>query len=244
MVKRHRPALDCPGVFLKGSPCSCVQYNPSVLRRNVESVFPRRFPGLQIKVTHLLEQLAHRLAQYSPRELTLDYPEAGILVPVTNNAAEPEIVFTQRAAHLKTHRGQVAFPGGKRDVEDATLLDTALRESWEEIGLPRKDVRVLGKLSQVVSRYGIVVTPYVGLVPQDIAFKPNLEELDSVFKVPISFFLEDQRLRTDTLSFLNYTLYVPCYEWQGYHIWGMSAIVLVDLLNTAFDADIDMLESP
>lgn len=204
----------------------------------------REVSGFAEKVTHLLEQLARRLAQYNPRELTLDYPEAGILVPVTDNATEPQIIFTQRAAHLKTHRGQVAFPGGKRDLEDATLLDTALRESWEEIGLQRGDVRVLGKLSQVVSRYGIVVTPFVGLVPEGTAFEPNLEELDSVFKVPISFFLEDRRLRTDTLSFLNYTLYVPCYEWQGYHIWGMSAIVLVDLLNTAFDAGIDLLESP
>ena len=193
---------------------------------------------------HLLDQLAHRLAQYRPRELTLDYPEAGILVPVTDNSVEPEIIFTQRAAHLKTHRGQVAFPGGKRDREDATLLDTALRESWEEIGLMREDVKVLGMLSQVVSRYGIIVTPFVGLVPEGLAFTPNLDELDSVFSVPISFFLEDRRLRTDTLSFLDYTLYVPCYEWQGYHIWGMSAIVLVDLLNAAFDAGIDMLEPP
>ncbi|WP_097460508.1 NUDIX hydrolase [Mangrovitalea sediminis] len=192
----------------------------------------------------MLDQLAHRLARYRPRELTLDYPEAGILVPVTDNPVEPEIIFTQRAAHLKTHRGQVAFPGGKRDREDATLLDTALRESWEEIGLMREDVRVLGMLSQVVSRYGIIVTPFVGLVPEGMSFTPNLDELDSVFSVPISFFLEDRRLRTDTLSFLDYTLYVPCYEWQGYHIWGMSAIVLVDLLNAAFDAGIDMLEPP
>jgi len=190
----------------------------------------------------LLKQLEERLAVNRPRRLVLDYPEAAVLVPVTNRDRDPQIIFTQRAAHLSTHRGQVAFPGGKRDAEDPDLVTTALRETHEEIGVRPEDVRVVGGLGQVVSRYGILVSPFVGVVGEELELTPNLDELDSIFKVPVSFFLEDRRHRTDPLSFLDFTLHVPCYLWEGYQIWGLSAIVLVDLLNTAFDADIDLLE--
>lgn len=171
----------------------------------------------------------------------MDYPEAAILVPITDHATAPEVLLTQRAAHMNTHRGQVAFPGGKRDANDADLLATALREAQEEIGLLPEDVRVLGGLSQVVSLHRILVTPFVGLVPDAKDFLPTSDELDSVFKVPVDFFLEDKRQRTDTINFMDFKLFVPCYSWEGYQIWGLSAIVLVELLNTAFDAGIDLL---
>ena len=188
--------------------------------------------------------LTERLSNYAPRQLALDYPEAGILVPVTDNQRDPEMIFTLRSANLKTHRGQVAYPGGKRDPEDVSLAATALRETHEEIGLPPDQVKVIAPLSQVMSLHRILVTPYVGVVPGDHPLEPNLAEIESVFRVPISYFLEDKRARTDTLSFLNSTLYVPCYQWERYQIWGLSAVVLVDFLNAVYDAGIDILEPP
>ncbi|KPQ27607.1 MAG: putative NTP pyrophosphohydrolase [Marinobacter excellens HL-55] len=188
--------------------------------------------------------LTERLSNYAPRQLALDYPEAGILVPITDNPREPEMIFTLRSAHLKTHRGQVSYPGGKRDPSDASLAATALRETHEEIGLPPDQVQVIAPLSQVMSLHRILVTPYVGVVPGDHPLEPNPAEIESVFRVPISFFLEDRRERTDTLSFLNSTLYVPCYRWERYQIWGLSAVVLVDFLNAVYDARIDILEPP
>lgn len=188
--------------------------------------------------------LAERLSGYAPRQLALDYPEAGILVPVTNNHQQPELIFTLRSANLKTHRGQVSFPGGRRDLTDTSLEATALRESHEEIGLPPEHVHVIAPLSQVMSRYGILVTPYVGVVPEDYPLVANPAEIESIFQVPIDFFLEDQRERTDALSFLNHTFYVPCYRWERYQIWGLSAVVLVDFLNAVYDVGIDLLEPP
>jgi len=188
--------------------------------------------------------LTERLSNYAPRQLALDYPEAGILVPITDNERDPEMIFTLRSSNLKTHRGQVAYPGGKRDPDDASLIATALRETHEEIGLPPDQVKVIAPLSQVMSLHRILVTPYVGVVPGDHHLEPNPHEIESVFRVPISWFLEDQRERTDTLSFLNSTLYVPCYRWQQYQIWGLSAVVLVDFLNAVYDAGIDILEPP
>lgn len=186
--------------------------------------------------------LAERLSGYAPRQLALDYPEAGILLPVTDNHNRPEIIFTLRSANLSTHRGQVSFPGGRRDPEDASLEHTALRETHEEIGLPPEQVEVVAPLSQVISRYGILVTPYVGVVPESHPLSANPAEIESIFRVPIEFFLEDRRERTDALSFLNNTFYVPCYRWQRYEIWGLSAVVLVDFLNAVYDAGIDLLE--
>ncbi|MDX1635950.1 MAG: CoA pyrophosphatase [Marinobacter sp.] len=188
------------------------------------------------------DMLTERLAGYAPRQLALDYPEAGILVPVTDNPDRPEIIFTLRSANLSTHRGQVSFPGGRRDPEDHSLEQTALRETHEEIGLPPDQIHVVAPLSQVLSRYGILVTPYVGVVPEDHPLSANPAEIESIFRVPVDFFLEDRRERTDALSFLNNTFYVPCYRWQRYEIWGLSAVVLVDFLNAVYDAGIDLLE--
>ena len=188
--------------------------------------------------------LTKKLSNYAPRQLALDYPEAGILVPVTDDENNPEMIFTLRSANLKTHRGQVSYPGGKRDPEDSSLAATALRETHEEIGLPPDQVDVIAPLSQVMSRYGILVTPYVWVVPGDHPVVPNPYEIESVFRVPLSFFLEDRRERTDALSFLNHTFYVPCYRWERYQIWGLSAVVLVDFMNAVYDAGIDLLEPP
>jgi len=187
----------------------------------------------------VIEKLREKLSGYEPRKMALSYPEAGILVPVTHSAA-PEIILTRRTTGMSTHSGQVAFPGGMREPQDDSLLSTALRETEEEIGLSRSDVQIIGSLSQVPSLHKILVTPFAGVVPEDSEFTPEVKELDSVFRVPVSFFLEDRRHRTDAISFGDWQLHVPCYQWGEYQIWGLSAIVLVDFLNAGFDAGIDL----
>jgi len=190
----------------------------------------------------LRDLLVRRLTGYAPKTLDLNYPEAGILVPVTDDPGNPEMIFTLRSEHLSTHSGQVAYPGGKRDPGDLSLAATALRETHEEIGLPPDQVEIISPLGQVMSRHGILVTPYVGVVPEEHPLEPNPGEIDSVFRVPLSFFLEDRRERTDVLPFQNQTIHVPCYRWERYQIWGLSAVVLVDFLNAVYDADIDLLK--
>jgi len=190
----------------------------------------------------LRDLLVRRLTGYAPKTLDLNYPEAGILVPVTDDPGNPEMIFTLRSEHLSTHSGQVAYPGGKRDPGDLSLAATALRETHEEIGLPPDQVEIISPLGQVMSRHGILVTPYVGVVPEEHPLEPNPGEIDSVFRVPLSFFLEDRRERTDALPFQNQTIHVPCYRWERYQIWGLSAVVLVDFLNAVYDADIDLLK--
>jgi len=197
---------------------------------------------------NLIDKLVERIKAYTPKEIEANFPEAGVLVLVTRNAQSPSIILTRRAQHMNTHKGQVAFPGGKFDEEDVTLQQTALRECHEEIGVESQHIEIIGQLSQVISLHGIRVTPFVGLVDESVSFTPNLDELDSIFKVPTLFFNEAVPKRRDKMTYRDITLSVPSYDYQyegeTYEIWGLSAIVLVELMNIAFDAEITIFDEP
>lgn len=189
----------------------------------------------------MLDEIIRRVRSYSPRLLSHQdtLPEAAVLMPLTRND-EPELVLTLRASGLSTHGGEVAFPGGRRDPEDADLLATALRESSEEVGLPSGMVEVIGPLSSVVSRYGIHVTPFVGLVPDYVQYQANDAEIASVFSVPLSFFSETPRECTHRLDHLGNSWYVPCYRYGEYKIWGLTAMMIIELVNLVYDAGIEL----
>ncbi|PRD18083.1 UNVERIFIED_CONTAM: nudL, partial [Trichonephila clavipes] len=177
------------------------------------------------------DELLQRVRGHSPRILETDrrYPEAAVLVPLTRSD-EPELVLTLRASGLSTHGGEVAF--------------TALREAEEEVGLPPGLVEVVGPLSPLVSRFGIQVTPYVGVVPDYVEYRPNDSEIAAVFAVPLRFFLETPREVTHRIDYEGRSWYVPCYHYDNYKIWGLTAVMIVELVNLAFDAGIDLERPP
>ena len=192
-----------------------------------------------------LKELKQRLAQNQPRASLVKeaYSQAAVLLALTREE-EPQLVLTRRADHMKTHSGQVAFPGGKKDPEDTSLLVTALREAQEEINLPPDQVEVIGQLNEVVSLHGIRVTPFVGLIPPNLDLHPCERELDSIFQVPLSWLCGDPRSHTDQITVGSFRLYVPSYEWQGYRIWGLSAMMLVDLLVVGCGQKISLYQPP
>jgi 8-oxo-dGTP pyrophosphatase MutT (NUDIX family) len=102
---------------------------------------------------------------------------------------EPTVLLTQRTAHLSTHSGQIAFPGGKVDDTDRDVVDTALRESQEEVGLAPDQVQVLGTITDYVTGTAFIVTPVVGLVNPGHTLTPNPDEVASVFEVPLAFLM-------------------------------------------------------
>ncbi|GGK65200.1 coenzyme A pyrophosphatase [Amphritea balenae] len=167
-----------------------------------------------------------------------------MLIALTDNVDDPHVILTRRANHLNTHSGEIAFPGGKRDDTDPDLLFTALREAEEEVGLSPSQVEVLGPLGMVLSKHMLQVTPFVGIIAADTVLTPNLDELDRIHRVPLSFFLQDQRHHTDAINFKGMTHYVPAYEYEGDIIWGLTAYMLVELLNVGFDANIPMKTRP
>lgn len=182
----------------------------------------------------LLKQLINSVQQHQAR--TIDQPslaQAGVLIAITDEA-EPHLILTRRADHLNTHSGEVAFAGGKRDETDPDIIFTALREAHEEIDLAAEDVTVIGQLDQVVSRFGYVVTPIVGLIPADMTFTANLDELDAVFKVPLRFFLE-----TEPHDYFEQgSISIPSFHYDGFRIWGLTAMMITEMVNNHLDADI------
>ncbi|WP_284381911.1 CoA pyrophosphatase [Litoribrevibacter albus] len=191
-----------------------------------------------------ISDLQQRLENFTPSSIAQELPEAAVLLALTASEQEPEIIFTQRSAHLTSHAGQVAFPGGKKDPEDIDLYQTALREAEEEIALPRNSVQLLGQLSQVVSRQGILVNPYIGLVEGEHELLANEGELDAIFHVPVSHFLSTPPDCFDCIKHPGGALYIPCYFYDEFEIWGLSAMILSEFLEVGFDAGFDLWEKP
>lgn len=191
----------------------------------------------------MLENLRERLQAHQPRRLVTELPQAAVLLPIVARP-EPTLLFTRRADHLKQHSGQVAFPGGKREPGDPNLLATALREAEEEIALPPGEVEWLGQLSDLISLHGIAVTPYVGLIPPDLPLRADPGELDAIFEVPLKTFLEDRRSHTDVIPVDGRPHYVPSYRAGEHVIWGLSAMMLVELLAEGFGISITLYDEP
>lgn len=193
----------------------------------------------------MLKNVAQRIQNYSPRALVLPEHtrEAAVLMPLTRTQ-NPELILTLRSQNLSTHGGEVAFPGGRRDPEDCDLVRTALREAHEEVGLAPNLVQVVGPLSQVISRHGVKVTPYVGFIPEAVEYQANADEIESIFSVPLDFFANDPRQTTHRIDYLGNTWYVPSYHFAGYKIWGLTALMVVELVNLVYDTKIVMNQPP
>jgi 8-oxo-dGTP pyrophosphatase MutT (NUDIX family) len=173
--------------------------------------------------------------------------EAAVLLALTREI-DPRLVFTQRAQHLKNHPGQVAFPGGKWEQSDSSLLFTALRESEEEVALAPSEVELIAALPQRRTRLGVKVTPYLGFIRPDLPLLPDFTELEAIFHVPLSYLLEPQHLIKKRVDVLGTWCWMPCYHYAGYTIWGFTLTVLIDMLNRVFDvglsAEVDRADLP
>ena len=187
----------------------------------------------------MIKQIEERIKSFVGKPPVEKLPKAAVLIAITDTQ-DPEILYTLRSKKVSSHGGEVAFPGGMFEDGDIDLSATALRESYEEIGLENKDVRVIGSLDTLVSRFDISVTPYVGIIQNDVVLKSDSEEIEALFKVPLSFLQKDIRLRNDPVKREKKTFYVPAYEYDSYVIWGLTAMITVNFLNLTVDAGIDL----
>lgn len=164
--------------------------------------------------------------------------QAAVLIPI-DVTGEPELILTLRSSDLDAHPGEVALPGGRHDEEDETLLQTALRETHEEIGLAPKNVKIIGELRPFISKFGLVVSPFVGLIESKIELVANPDELETIFSVPINWLLDDPRTATNVIERNGETHSYPEYHYQGHRIWGLTAIILKELMIHGFDVEMD-----
>jgi 8-oxo-dGTP pyrophosphatase MutT (NUDIX family) len=154
---------------------------------------------------------------------------AAVLIPIVAHAEGLNVLFTQRTTHLRSHSGQVAFPGGRAEPGDASAEFTALREAEEEIGLRAESVEVLARLPDYRTRTGYVVTPVIGLLTPPLALKPDPNEVAEIFEVPLAFVIEERNCQRRTREFQGQTVGYYVFEYQGRVIWGATAGMLVNL---------------
>ena len=154
----------------------------------------------------------------------------------------PEVIFTQRSAKVSTHSGEVSFPGGKWEEGDKDLYETSLRESNEEINLNINDVTYLGSLNYLISKHKIEVNPYIGLVTKKQNFIDN-DEIAHTFTVPLDFLINNAR--EHNIERKNTNVIVPSWVYNDQTIWGLTALITADFINTCFDkvikADLDII---
>ncbi len=183
-------------------------------------------------LTGLIEQVK----AHEPRVLGLEkLASAAVLVAITDQP-EPEVILTRRSSEMPTHKGEVAFPGGKTEESDVDFVATALREAHEEIGLSPESVQIVGELDQVVSRYGFLVTPVLGIVPNNVELTEESGEIESIFRVPLKFFLEGQPDQIDQFgSFKG-----PRWYFESYTIWGLTAVMLAEMFNRFYDTNFEL----
>lgn len=176
----------------------------------------------------LLQQLRSRLARAAPRDLPPhDYRRAGVLVPIFERDGAAHLLLTKRTDTVEHHKGQISFPGGRQEIDDPDLLTTALRETYEEIGLDPALVQVWGRLDEidtVVS--GFAITPFVGLIPPPQALNLNPLEIAELVTVPLAIFLDPANLRVETRMRAGQPHEIYYYTHPPHVIWGATARII------------------
>ncbi len=189
------------------------------------------------------DQLRRMLAARTPLILPVDPArrQAAVLLPLFQNGPTWHLVFTKRTDTLKHHKSQISFPGGTLDPGDGDLLTTALRESYEEVGVHPEHVTVLGRLDDLATfSTSFMISPFVGLIPYPYPFRPNPVEVASIFAVPLSVLADPAvvrsylRRREDHATLVDHEFHLG-----GHVIWGATARILHHFLQVIDEASRD-----
>jgi 8-oxo-dGTP pyrophosphatase MutT (NUDIX family) len=157
------------------------------------------------------------------------YRAASVLVPIVNRKAGVTILLTQRTEDMPSHAGQVAFPGGRRQDNDADAVATALRETEEEVGLDRKFIEVIGSYDHYRTGTSYEITPIVGIVTPGFTIRADPREVADVFEVPLDHFLDERNHRLDSRMAQGRERRFYAMPYEGRYIWGATAGMLKNL---------------
>ena len=179
------------------------------------------------------QRLRQALSQRQKQQIINDsFEPAAVLVPIYYKNGEYYILFTKRTEKVLKHKGEISFPGGSSQEDDAGLIGTALRECAEEIGLMADKVEILGELDDTATETSsYIISPFVGLIPYPYQFEVNREEIEETIEVPISALLDENRLHLETKVIDDKVLISYSYHYQGRVIWGATAGILNQFLD-------------
>ena len=161
---------------------------------------------------------------------TVQHRAAAVLIPITDRA-EPGVILTQRPTWLRSHAGQVAFPGGKVDDTDDNSIFAALREAEEELNIPPARVEVIGVADTYYSGSGYSIAPVVGIIPPDLELQPNPQEVEDWFEVPLSFLLDPANSIKKESNWNGQQRSYYDMQWGERRIWGVTAGIIANLVR-------------
>ncbi len=160
--------------------------------------------------------------------------DAAVLIGLLERGDGPNVVLTQRTGHLNSHAGQVAFPGGKIDPTDDGPVEAALREADEEIGLSPAAVEPIGHLAPYLTGSGYRVVPIIGLIQTETAFRPNPDEVEDVFEVPLNFLMDPANHQKLSRKWQGKRRYFYAMPYGERYIWGVTAGIIRSLYDTVY----------
>ena len=169
------------------------------------------------------------------RPLRDDYRAAAVLVPLVDRPESMSVLLTLRNSSLPHHAGQISFPGGRIEATDTSAADTALRETEEEVGLPRESIEVVGRLDDYITGTGFLVAPIVGLIRPPYTLAPDPSEVEAVFEVPLAFFLDPSNHRRESRLFNGVERRFYAMPYGDKYIWGATAAMLMNLYDLLRD---------
>jgi 8-oxo-dGTP pyrophosphatase MutT (NUDIX family) len=173
----------------------------------------------------ILSSRKRRVIEHPP------FSHAAVLVPLFKKGDGCHLLFTKRSDQVKHHKGEISFPGGVVDEEDLELINTALREAHEEIGLKQNDVQIIGILDDIVTITEFIVTPIVGLFPYPYPFKVSEVEIAELIEVPLSSLLREESFSEKEIIRGGQKEVVYAYEYEKHIIWGATARILKQFLD-------------
>jgi 8-oxo-dGTP pyrophosphatase MutT (NUDIX family) len=184
------------------------------ITEKIKSVLSSRKPGV---IDNRSEQLIH----------------SAVLIPIFEGNNGHEVLFTERTHTVEHHKGQISFPGGSVERKDRNFEETALRETYEEVGVVTEDVEVLGQLDdELTIASNFIVHPFVGTIPYPYDFKINKNEVERIITVPLELFFEENSDRhPDSIEFENFTYRGPAYIYDDVTIWGATAKIMKHFIN-------------
>lgn len=207
---------------------------------------PARIKPAQITAGHIRERMAGTRMPADPLAVVMPpgspaWPEdlrrkmcenltpAGVLIPILEHPERLSVLLTQRSADLKSHAGQVSFPGGRMESGDVDISVTALRETHEEVGIRPEQVDIAGYLEPMLTVTGYAVTPIVGLVQSDISLTLDESEVEHAFEVPLAFLLDEANQRLSEREVHGVTVPIVEFNYASMRIWGATANMLLAL---------------
>jgi len=177
-----------------------------------------------------LSQHKHTVYKYAD----VPYKHAAVLIPLFFKNDEAHLLFTKRTDKVETHKGQISFPGGMADETDDKLRATALRETWEEMGIKSTDVKLLGKTDKFLTNTNFMVTPYVGHFPYPYEYKISSDEIDRVIEVPLSHLIKPEIFEIKPWVRDGIKWNIHYYNYNGDIIWGVTGFLLSNFLQIVF----------